>query len=456
MFKEIIPFLMMALTVPVDGYTLEATYEGMDEGFLKTFEKLTKTITFHVKQDQARHNITIELKSSDQHVFTVEPDVISLDVLPSDTVSFNATIIGLSVGVEILTIKIISSESSEFEEVVKVLRTPTILNFIFTYFLLIWLLISYVSMGTKLDLKVIWGHLRRPVGVSIGMLCQFIVMPLLAFCLANAILSDNRQSAVGLLVEGSCPGGWFSNIFTLLLDCDFILSLTMTFCSTIAALAFMPLNLFIYAERFVDGDEALKTPFKEMIQQFALMVAPALVGIFIRYKLSKVKNVCLCLLKPFAYVLIFVSTGLGVPSNLYVFQGSWQIWLVCFLYPLVGGLLGFGISKITRREREQAITIALETGIQNSVLATTVIRFAYPQPEADLVSRMPLLITITTLIEGCTLVLGYLVYVKFVQNKYKAVNEDDTAKVNEETGAPPPENKDVDLSDINASSATEA
>ncbi|XP_033121212.1 ileal sodium/bile acid cotransporter-like [Anneissia japonica] len=424
---------MTFTSIFVDALTLHTTYEGIEDGYVKVFDGDTNTINVQISQMHSWSNLTIELKSSNEDVFQVEPELQHLDIEELETVSLNATIIGVFIGVEILHIRIINdSSATESTEVIKVFRVPSLLNFVFTYFLLIWLIVSYVTMGTKLDLKLIWENVRRPVGVTIGMFCQFIVMPLLAFCLA-VTLSDSRQSAIGLIVEGSSPGGWYSNIFTLLLDCDFVLSLTMTFCSTIAALGFMPLNMFIYANKFIEDDEALKTPFVQMVQQFALMLVPVLVGIFIRYKLSKLKDICLLLLKPFAWILIVVSLALGVPSNIYIFQGSWQIWVLCAFYPFIGGLLGFFFATITRRKCPQAVTIALETGVQNSVLATIVIRLAYPQPEADIISRIPLLISLTTLIEGCSMVLVYITYQRLCKKKYTAVQEVDPANAGNES-----------------------
>ena len=43
---------------------------------------------------------------------------------------------------------------------------------------------------------------------------------------------------------GCCPGGTGSNFWTLLLKGDINMSITMTFMSTMLALAFMPLWIF--------------------------------------------------------------------------------------------------------------------------------------------------------------------------------------------------------------------
>jgi solute carrier family 10 (sodium/bile acid cotransporter), member 3/5 len=50
------------------------------------------------------------------------------------------------------------------------------------------------------------------------------------------LLIEDNLKGFGLLVMGVCPGGIGSNFWTLLLDGDVDLSITMTFISSIAAL----------------------------------------------------------------------------------------------------------------------------------------------------------------------------------------------------------------------------
>ena len=56
------------------------------------------------------------------------------------------------------------------------------------------------------------------------------------------LFNDNIKS-FGLLVLGVCPGGLASNFWTLLLDGDVNLSITMTFISSIAAMGNIRINL---------------------------------------------------------------------------------------------------------------------------------------------------------------------------------------------------------------------
>ncbi|XP_072176440.1 uncharacterized protein [Diadema setosum] len=299
-------------------------------------------------------------------------------------------------------------ETTEFTYVVKVSRKRSLLEMVFTYAMLVWLVISYVSMGAKMDLPAIWKKLRRPYGVLVGISCQFIIMPLIAFGLAHVPGIPN-EAAIGLLIIGSCPGGWLSNVFSLLMDVDFVLSMTMTFCSSFMALGMMPLNMLIYGSQITEGNSSLKTPYKDIAMQLGLMLIPVAVGIYITQKFEKASKILLKCLKPMATGLIVIALAIGIPSQLYIFDAPWRIYLICFALPFCGGGLGFIISKVLRRPKREAYTISFETGVQNSLLAVTVAKLSYPLPEADIIARIPFLVAILQLIEGSVMIVTYVI-----------------------------------------------
>ena len=81
------------------------------------------------------------------------------------------------------------------------------------------LIIIMLGMGCCIEVNNILQHLKRPIGPAIGMLCQFVLMPLGMFGLAHA---SNLESfyAIGLIVLAATPGGAMSNLFTFWVDGD--------------------------------------------------------------------------------------------------------------------------------------------------------------------------------------------------------------------------------------------
>ena len=47
----------------------------------------------------------------------------------------------------------------------------------------------------------------------LGLVCQFLLMPLLCFAMAHAYQLEDSL-AIGMVLVGSCPGGVSSNMFT--------------------------------------------------------------------------------------------------------------------------------------------------------------------------------------------------------------------------------------------------
>lgn len=81
------------------------------------------------------------------------------------------------------------------------------------------LCITMLGLGCTVDVNHFGEHVRRPVGALLAALCQFGLLPLLAFLLALAF-SLNEVAAVAVLLCGCCPGGNLSNLMSLLVDGD--------------------------------------------------------------------------------------------------------------------------------------------------------------------------------------------------------------------------------------------
>ena len=97
-----------------------------------------------------------------------------------------------------------------------------------------------------MDLQIIKEVFKRPVGPIVGFASQFVIMPLVIMVLnslmrmftkiyfqlsygVGALMFEDKLFRLGLFVLGCSPGGNGSNFWTLLLNGDINLSITMTF-----------------------------------------------------------------------------------------------------------------------------------------------------------------------------------------------------------------------------------
>ena len=114
-------------------------------------------------------------------------------------------------------------------------RGQSLISKVFIYSVAILVSLTYVNMGCALDLKVVGSVLRRPIAPSVGLLSQYLIMPVAAYFLGLWLFSDAMHLRLGLFIFGCSPAGGASNMWTVLLRGNLDLSITMTFISTLLA-----------------------------------------------------------------------------------------------------------------------------------------------------------------------------------------------------------------------------
>nr|XP_026695715.1 ileal sodium/bile acid cotransporter-like [Ciona intestinalis] len=277
----------------------------------------------------------------------------------------------------------------------------------------ILLAVIMVGMGCAVELQKIKKHLKRPTGVITGFVCQFGLMPLIAYILILIFSLSDAQS-LALLIQAACPGGSASNVATYWMNGDMDLSITMTTCSSILALGMMPLLLFLYGQTY---NESLVVPFDTLGITLATLIIPIAIGIFIRYMWPSKATI---VLKVCSIGGIIVIAGVAVVSI--VAYGSqfvvtaFQIVTACIL-PFVGMVLGYGLSSLVSLYRplylhhNQRRTVCVETGIQNTQLSGSIILLSgfAPQIIGEMVI-VPLLYAMAQVFWAIALTLSYRLY----------------------------------------------
>nr|CUU99276.1 hypothetical transcript [Hymenolepis microstoma] len=291
----------------------------------------------------------------------------------------------------------LENETSVMGFHLKILLPKGTLEFVFRISIII--LVSGISflMGCELDGQQIWRHMKKPVGPTIGFLCQFGLMPLIAFGIAM-VLPIKPELGFGLLVTGCCPGGGGSNIWTLLLHGDLNLSMTMTFISSICALGMMPLMLFIFGRFFIDI-RTLNIPYLTIAGQLLCIGIPVLLGMLVNWRFPRIGEKMLKLLRPLSFVFIAFIIGFGVYCNLPIYRllGIYPILIpTATALPWFGFVLAGLLAYICRRPRAEVLTISIETGIQSSGIAILILICTMPQPEGDIGAAMPIVVSIFT------------------------------------------------------------
>lgn len=232
------------------------------------------------------------------------------------------------------------------------------------------------GMGITLTPQDFAQVLKRPKDIFLGFVAQFTIMPLLAWVL-TIIFKLPTALALGVILVGTCPGGTSSNVMTYLSHGDVALSVSMTAVSTIFAPFMTPLLTLLYAGKRVDVD--VLGMFLSVIE---VVLLPIVLGFVVRMilkdKVEKVSNV-LPGISTVAILLIIAAVVCVNSEKILANVGI--VFLVVILHNCGGYLLGYGLAKLCKCDVTKCRAVAIEVGMQNSGLATSLAltRFAaYP------------------------------------------------------------------------------
>nr|XP_020449376.1 sodium/bile acid cotransporter-like [Monopterus albus] len=291
------------------------------------------------------------------------------------------------------------------------LRNST-LNRAINIFSIIILFIAMISLGCTMEISRIKAHLFKPKGVFIALLAQFGIMPLSSFCLAK-MLQLSPIKALTVLICGCCPGGSLSNIFSLAIKGDMNLSITMTTCSSIAALGLMPLLLFLLCKGFPSVANAV--PYPGILTGLTLTLIPCTIGITVNhYKphyspfITKAGLIILII----SSIIVLILSGIAIKDEIWMVFTA-DIVTTAALMPLTGFMMGYAMSIICRLSPQCCRTISMETGCQNVQLCNTVLKVAFPPQVIGPMFVFPFIYMIMQCAEALLLILCFRCYQKF-------------------------------------------
>ncbi len=235
------------------------------------------------------------------------------------------------------------------------------------------LMIVMFGMGLTMKLSDFAVVFKRPRDVITGCLAQFIVMPLLAFSLGKLFgLSD--ELLVGVVLVGTCPGGTASNGMTYLSKGDTALSVGMTSINTLLAPVLPPLLTYLYLRTSVSVD--VKSMFISIIQ---VVIIPIGLGLLINRLFGRYTQKIRDALPTVSVTAICLIVASVVSHNsAKILSTGLVIFAVVILHNTLGYLVGYLIGVLFRMDLPRKKAVAIEIGMQNSGLATSLAGSAFP------------------------------------------------------------------------------
>ncbi|MEM5564244.1 bile acid:sodium symporter family protein [Psychroserpens sp. AS72] len=246
----------------------------------------------------------------------------------------------------------------------------------------LWVLniaLAIVMFGVALGISIndFKSLLKQPKLVLVGLLAQFVLLPLLTF-LIIILIRPQPSIALGMIMVAACPGGNISNFMTHLANGNTALSVSLTAIGTFLTIIVTPLNFHLYASLYEPTSQILKDvqlqPY-EIVKLIVLILGiPLFLGMLIKHKNSGLAIKFSKLLKPIS-ILVFVSIVLiAFSKNIEVFNNYIHyVLIIGICHNALALLLGFFTAKAFRLSFKDQKTIAIETGIQNSGLGLLLI-----------------------------------------------------------------------------------
>lgn len=137
------------------------------------------------------------------------------------------------------------------------------------------------ALGVVLDRKDLLDTLKHPLRIGLGVLTQFVVMPLFAFSIVT-LAGLPPYLALGFIIVGSAPGAMASNVIVYLAGGALAFSIALTTVATFLSPFLTPFLIDQLGGQFIDID-----PEKLMWTILYILVIPLAGGMLLRRYLDK-------------------------------------------------------------------------------------------------------------------------------------------------------------------------
>jgi BASS family bile acid:Na+ symporter len=242
-----------------------------------------------------------------------------------------------------------------------------------TIFLALSLIVIMLGMGLSLQLNDFKRVFVYPKAILIGLLNQLIILPLIGFALVSAF-SAKPEVAIGIMILAACPGGPTSNLLSHLAKGDIALSVSLTAISSLITIITIPFIVNFALIQFLAEGQIIQLNIVETIIQISvIIVIPIITGMAVRrYKEAFAIKMEKPVRKASAIVIVLVILGIVIKENrniLFYFQ---EAGLIALSLNAATMFVGYYSAKIFKIKNQQAISISIESGIQNGTLAISV------------------------------------------------------------------------------------
>lgn len=234
--------------------------------------------------------------------------------------------------------------------------------------------LAIIMFGVALDIKIsdFKNLLKSPKPVIVGIISQFILIPVVTFFLI-LIINPAPSIALGMMMVAACPGGNISNFMSKMAGGNTALSVSLTAFASVAALIMTPLNLSLWGNLYQPTSKIMQSvalnPFEVAKIVLLILGVPLALGMLVKYYYSNFAIKFSKILKPISILIFLAFIVIAFFNNLDIFTSyiHYVIFLV-IMHNIVLFVAGFYFAKVNKLSYNDQKTLSIETGIQNAGL----------------------------------------------------------------------------------------
>ena len=234
------------------------------------------------------------------------------------------------------------------------------------------LAVLMLGLGLSLTRDDFKRILVYPRAVFVGLACQMLVLPCIAYFIAKA-LELPPEIAVGLMLLAASPGGPTANLFSHLAHGDVALNITLTATNSVLSLVTLPIIINLSLAAFAGGGKTIPLQAGKVVQVIGLVLIPVLLGMWVRRSKPELALRLDRPVRTISAVFLFVIIAATVAK-----EGAniWPMFQVAggaaLLFNLSSLGVGYAIPRLARVPDRQAVAIGMEIGIHNGTLAIAI------------------------------------------------------------------------------------
>ena len=230
-----------------------------------------------------------------------------------------------------------------------------------------------LGLGASLTVKDFTRVVQSPKDFFIGLICQLILLPIIAYLLI-IILKTPIELALGVMLIAAAPGGVTSNVLTKFADGDVALSITLTAITSLISIVSVPYVVFLSIELFdITYVKKEVSMLSISLKMFFVVTVPVIIGMIIRKfandliirNMKIINKISIGL-----FLIVFIAIYIEEWDSIVMFIAKAGV--IALTLNVTMMVVAFYIAKFFTTGVAQRRCISLEAGLQNGTLAVFV------------------------------------------------------------------------------------